>query len=212
MKRIVIIASIIFGSNLSSFAQVTESSYLLGASSSFFMATSPNGKIDQISFSIQPTAGKFISEKWLMNVGLGYYLRQQPSSYQVQSSSSQNNFSGMFGMTRFYPLIDKMYFTLDYSVGAGYSIRNSQYVQDSVNVDTRSTGFNANLGVSPGLAYFVTNKWMLFSSFGALKYSYDVEFNVFNPRHSLGYNFQANSFGIGAKYVFGVDKNCSQSN
>ena len=206
MKKIILVSSIFLACATQAFAQITESSYVLGASSSFFMATNPNGKADQLSFSIQPVAGKFISEKWLMNVGVGYSFRRLMSSFNpAQLHTTSNTFSGMFGMTRFYPISEKMYWTLDYSIGGGYILNDNQYILDSNVVDSRSTGFVGTLSASPGLSYFVNKKWMLFSSFGALRYTYDVSFNVFSARHTLGYNFQANSFGIGAKYIFGTE-------
>lgn len=203
MKKIAIISSIILGCNLSSFAQLTESSYIAGVSSSFFLTSPSNGSADNVMFSISPQIGKFVSEKWLVNGGLGYAMRIQKSNFgSGTGTNSTHNFSGQFGMTRFYPLSEKMYFTLDYSAGMGYELTNNQYMNDSTVIDSRSTAINLGIACSPGLAYFINKKWMIYSNLGALRYGYNYGIESNSGRHTLSYDLRANPFGIGARYIF----------
>lgn len=206
MKKIIFLASVFVGVSMNSIGQVTPSSFLVGANSNFSLGTNKNGDVDRIQFSLQPSLGKFVSDKWMTNFGLGYSMMYSKNGSLNRSNSNQ--FSGTFGMTRYYPMSEKFYLTLNYSIGAGYEKTRFSFSQgqDSLITNGVNETASAQIFASPGLTYFLTRKWMLFSSFGGLGYSFNTSIVDFAPVHSIGYSFQANSFGVGARYVFGTEK------
>lgn len=201
MKRIIILSSIIFACASQVSAQITESSYIVGGTSSFGLTSATEGQLTTWSFGIRPEIAKFVSEKWLVGGGLGYSVGAIHNSF-LNGKNLSNNVNGFFGATRFYPLADKFYFTLEYSIGLSFTRTNSEFAG---NKSTSEMG-SAGIAASPGLAYFFNEKWMIFSRMGSLAYSYDHSFQSDNGFHRLGYSFQANSFGIGARYVLGTGK------
>jgi hypothetical protein len=193
---------------LSSEAQLTPSTYLIGGSSSFQLLTRPSGdNLMRSSFAIQPEFGKFVSEKWYIGGGLGYsinndriYLSNQKMNNRIQI------LSGNFVATRYYPLAEKFYFTLEYGIGASYFLSENDYFNGPVIATGSGRGIGLNVGVSPGLAYFVNPKWMIFARMGSLGYNFSKTINFDNAIHSIGYSFQGNSFGLGVRYVLGTGK------
>lgn len=209
MKRIIITASIILGCTLQSSAQITKSSYVVGGSSSFSFNTDNNfvGELNTISFSIKPDIGKFVSEKWLIGGGVGYSIsKTRQSNFYITSEGLVQSFSGNFAATRFYSIADKFYFTCEFSLGATYSIRSSKLYTDTGPMESSSSIISPNIGVSPGLTYFVNEKWMIYARVGALSYNYAHRIESKTGSHSLGYSLQANSFGIGVRYILGSKK------
>lgn len=76
----------------------------------------------------------------------------------------------------------------------------------SIDTSTNQNGVGFSVGVSPGFAYFVNTKWMLFARMGQLSYGYSKTIDFDNATHVLGYNFRGNSFGLGARFIFGTGK------
>lgn len=206
MKKYLILASALLTFAAPSFSQITPSSYAVGGSSSLMLSSSPGGSnFLKTTFSINPEIGKFVSEKWYIGGGLGYTFNQQrmkPSSDEKLTSHS-NSFSGNFVATRYYPLSEKFYFTMEYGLGGSFSLFQNQFLPDSLVSANINKSIGLGIGASPGFAYFITNKWIIFARLGRISYNFSKTFEFDNATHSLGYSFQGNSFGLGVRYGFG---------
>ncbi len=206
MKKYLILASALLTFVAPSFSQITPSSYAVGGSSSFNFSSRTSGEgLVRTTFNIRPEFGKFVSEKWYIGGALGYGLDNGRNTFLDQKLTSRLQvFSGNFVATRYYPLAEKFYFTLEYGLGLNLIATHNETYNNSVVTATNSQSFGANIGVSPGLAYFITNKWMIFARLGKLSYDFSGTFGADNSGyHSIGYSFQGNSFGLGVRYVFG---------
>lgn len=208
MKRIIILSSIIFACASQVSAQITPSSYVIGGSSAFTVASRPSGNnLMSTAFSIRPEFGKFVSDKWLISGGLGYSINNSRTYLSNQKLTNRvQNFSGNFGATRFYPISEKFYFTLEYGLAANYFLSETDVLNGSTVNTGVGKGIGLSIGVSPGLAYFINPKWMLFTRMGQLSYDFSKMIDFDNAVHSLGYNFQGNSLGLGVRYVIGTGK------
>ncbi|WP_107039747.1 outer membrane beta-barrel protein [Brumimicrobium mesophilum] len=180
------------------FSQPTKGDYILGGTLGFNLNTTPILGVQSRSlrFLIAPSFGKFISDKYLIRGGLGY---SHSSNYYGSSSFENiagrtNSFSLRFGVTRFYPIVDKLYFTLEGYIGGGLVLDNFS----NGNLNTNST--NATIGVSPGLTYFINNRWMINSSMGVVNYKVSGGSGV--NTHTINADLSANSFRLGVSYIF----------
>lgn len=189
-------------------AQPTKGDYILGGSLGFNFKDAGTGsdKNQNFSFSIAPNFGKFISDKYLINGGLSYSYNKSYSKYGNNDFSEGTN-QGIgisFGITRYYPLADKLFFTGSAYIGSGYGFGTSN---STFGTSSHSDNINGTIGVSPGLAYFINDRWMVYSSMGALSYNASYDYNVERTTHSVNLNLSANSFKIGVNYIFkGKDK------
>ena len=178
-----------------SLAQPEKGKYIIGGTSSFgYSANRVNDNINSLNFSIQPQFGKFISDKTVLYGGLGYQLRRQRNQNLITSSQG---FSATFGFTRFRPLVNGLYLTLDGRVNAGYNYSSNPYTTDGY--------YSAGIAFSPGLAYFLNDRWMIYSNIGSLYYNYYTE-PVGNFNNEFGYSFRANNFSVGARFILGKKK------
>ncbi|MFT5860997.1 MAG: hypothetical protein ACI865_003115 [Flavobacteriaceae bacterium] len=204
-----IITSLIFTLFIAciSFAQPISGTYILGGSGSVSFNKSPSEtyNLNSIRFGISPSIGKFISEKYVMEGGLGYsgYTQNQinladPSDF---SRFSSHSFSLRFGITRFFPITDKLYFTLGTAIVPAYVFERLESESIGGPTSTDSKKYTGRFVISPGLTYFINDNWMLYSYMGVLNYEigYDSEKELFG--HSFYARLSANSFGIGARYI-----------
>lgn len=178
-----------------SLAQPEKGKYIIGGTSSFgYSANRVNDNINSLNFSIQPQFGKFISDKTVLYGGLGYQLLRQRNQ---DFTTYGQGFNASFGFTRFRPLVNGLYLTLDGRINAGYNLYSNSFISS----DYYSTG----IAFSPGLAYFLNDRWMIYSNIGSLYYNYYTEpVNGFN--NEFGYSFKANNFSIGARFILGKKK------
>lgn len=193
--------------SFSSFAQPTRGTYFVGGSVSGSFDKSPTQAYEskRYHFAISPNVGKFISEKYQLNFGLAYMIQNN----QLQGLTDQlyrqtvQTFSASFGVTRYFPLTEKLYFNLSASITPRYSntsgYTNINYWSESNSLET----YAGSLSVSPGLTYFLNNKWLLYSYIGGLNYSVTMYDFTDQLGHEMNINFAANSFGIGARFLLG---------
>ena len=63
------------------------------------------------------------------------------------------------------------------------------------------------MNIAPGLSYFLNRKWMLYTYVVVLNYGLNYNLDTDEIGHNLYLNLQANSFGIGVRYVLGKGTN-----
>jgi hypothetical protein len=206
MKAILLTTIFSISLVFSSLAQPTQGDYILGGSLVFNLTNVPVGinKRQSLSFSVAPSLGKFISEKFLISGGLGYSYRKDynESSNQSFNESISNGISLNFGVTRFYPIVDKLFFTLGANVNLGYGFDKFKTGFAGVESSGNSRSLNGSIGISPGLTYFIKNRWMIYSNMGTINYSINHNITSSRTAHSINASLIANSFRVGVSYIF----------
>ncbi|NVK64694.1 MAG: outer membrane beta-barrel protein [Flavobacteriales bacterium] len=192
------------------FAQITPKSYTIGGGFSMGYGesgTNPSNSSQQFNLALSPTIGKFTSEKWLLEGGVGYGLNSFSYSHSSSlSSRSSHSFSLIAGATRFIPITERFYFTLGGYIIPSYTntiVRSD--LNGSIQKDYQST-VSGDLSITPGLTFFINKKWMLYSQFGALKYSVSGQSNTDNISQKVSMNLNSSSYIFGLRYVLGGNK------
>ncbi len=180
-----------------SMAQPEKGKYIIGGTSALrYTAQRLNDNSSYLNFYIQPQFGKFISDKTVLYGGLGYQL----SRIKDQNTTMlTQGFNATFGFTRFRPLVNGLYLTLDGRINANYALYSYS------NTNTTNDNIGAGIAFSPGLAYFLNDRWMIYSNIGSLYYNYNVE-PVGGYNNDMGYSFTGNNFSIGARFLLGKKK------
>lgn len=206
MKTIIITLIFTFFITCVSFAQPTEGTYVVGGHANFGYSKPQSDlvKSQRTNFTISPSIGKFISEKYQIAFGLGYSHsnRKEEMSSGSYFKQTAHSFSIRFATTRYFPIADKLYFTLEAAITPSYDVNFSK--TEYIGVENQSNNISARLNISPGLTYFINKKWMLYSSIGVLWYdaSYNTETELIG--HEIQTSLSPNSFGLGARYIIGA--------
>lgn len=210
MKVLFTLAIILFIAR-SSFAQLTPGSYVLGGSVGFGFIKTPNGTSERqtASFNITPGIGKFTSEKYFIEGGLGYsmYSRSLKTESSYSSKDIGHSFNARFGITRFFPIVDRLYFTLGGHISPSYSTNSNETESISGMTTNESSSISSRISISPGLSYFVNRKWMLYTYVGL--FNYELIYNIDSDQigHGLFLSAKSNSFGVGMRYIIGKGTN-----
>ena len=193
------------GSFLSvSFAQPKQGNYVIGGSTGFNFNKAANSLSNNYgsSFRIDPQVGKFMSDKFLLEGGLGYSLDHGRTNNNVLlSKNTSHSISGNIELTRFLPVADKLYFTLGAYINSSYGLSKSIWETFGSITTNQSNTVRAGIGITPGLAYFLNEQWMIYSNIGALGYDLTYFDSSGLTSHDVGYSFAANPFSIGVRYI-----------
>lgn len=210
MKIHVLTFTVVLFAALGTTAQITPKSYTIGGGFSTSYGESGSSSANstqQFHLSLSPTFGKFVSEKWLLEggIGYGYSTLRASQAYPLPLRSSQSfNLTG--GITRFFPISERFYFTLGGYITPGYTNTINRTDVNGTIVKDYHTTLSGDVSVTPGLTYFMNKKWMLYSQFGALRYNVSSHSNTDNISHKLSVNLNSSSYLIGVRYVFGGNK------
>ncbi|MFK7785355.1 MAG: hypothetical protein AB8B56_09575 [Crocinitomicaceae bacterium] len=193
-------------------AQITPGSYVVGGAAGLNFSNAPNGFSTSrtTSFYITPNVGKFVSEKYLLSGGIGYarYSQFSQNNPSYSNKSTGNSFSAQFGVTRYFPLVDRLYFTLGGSLIPAYTVNRNELTNQGGTASTSSSEmFSAMIDITPGLTYFVNRKWMLYTSVGVLNYQLSHNLTSDQTWHTVSMSARGNSFGVGVRYIIGSGTN-----
>ncbi len=192
----------------SSFAQLTPGSYVVGGGVGFGFSKSPNQGYDSqnTTFTVYPGFGKFTSEKYLFEGGVGYGFFSHKADNLLGSSINQSahSYSARFGVTRFIPIIDRLYLNIGAFLTPVYSSSRTKNTNSSgFQSESERSNISGSVIIAPGLSYFVNKQWMLFAQVGGLNYRVS-KFNDSNDLyHDLSFNLSANSYNLGLRYILG---------
>lgn len=190
-----------------SYAQPVKGTFVIGGNASFNFSQLPSstGKLQNTNFSISPGIGHFISSKFLLEYGLSYRIMStfNSTNQNINSRTNNSNYSIKFGLTRYFQIAEKLYFTVGTYVLPTYEVSSLKNTTFGVETTSRATAFIGSINVSPGLTYFINQKWMLYSYVGVM--NYDIKFNLTNDivSHNFNANISFNSFGLGVRYILG---------
>jgi hypothetical protein len=153
------------------------------------------------SFTISPEMGFFVNESTLLGIGLTYDHRKSKSETPIYDGGSftlkskSNIFYINPYLTKYCKLKEKFYFTTRANIMAGFGKENDNKV------------FEIRLNATPGLSYFVSEKWALTCNVGRIYYSHkkvDIEDSSEEMKHEdYGINVNFNTFTIGFQYILG---------
>lgn len=207
MKTTLILAFTLILST-SSFAQLTPKSYVIGGGVSFRFDKTPGHVVElhTTSFSITPGIGKFTSEKYFIEGGIGYSLfaRKYEEQLDIVHKTTGHSFNFTFGATRYFPLIDRLYFTVGGQITPAYVTIRNETSNFGFLSSSKSDYASTNFRLAPGLSYFINRKWMLYAHVGLLNYNITYDFEQDLVGHSLRFSAQSNSFSVGVRYVLGT--------
>jgi len=185
-----------------SFAQPKQGNYVIGGSTSFDFDNSSITGVDNFSTSAHliPQFGKFLSEKILLEGGIGYsWIYNRTNNNSILAKIHTHGILGNISINRFFALTDKLNFTLGGYLSSSIGFANSTW-ESSGNITTSSSNrLMAGIGATPGLAYFINDKWMVNAKVGSLGYSM-THFGG-NYFHHIGYNFTSDLFSLGIRYI-----------
>lgn len=199
MKKILLsaIAVMAFG-----FANAQESTGTVGFKQGDIFATGSIGygsektgdfKTNQFNFS--PKAGFFVTDNIAIGVQLGYTssTEEQPGEGDVNSNTFE---VGAFGRYYFTPARNFSFFG---QLSLGYATQKTD--QDGVPGESKSNG--VNVGLAPGISYFVSEHIALEATFGLLGYNTvkpDVDGAESTDSFNIGANLTDINFGIVYKF------------
>lgn len=207
MKLYTLFTVVAVSISLNASAQIQPGSNVIGGSASFgyLNRTKVSPDEDQMSFRINPSYGRFISDKWQLSVTGTYRYSSSLITYQNSDNyfkGTVNTFGGSLGATRFFEITDKLYFHLGGQLSYEYSLgKQESYFIDYQKSDYASS--DASISIRPGFSYFPNKKLMIFANIGALNYSMQTNLTVFQVDHRVNFSLNSNSISIGAGFVFG---------
>ena len=207
MKIYSLLVAFVVCTSLNSTAQIQPKSNVIGGSTAFGYSGPSEGVsgVKQLNLTINPSYGRFISNKWQLSANLNYGYNQSETIYQNPmyfSKSSANTFGGGLGATRYFGITEKLYFHVDGQLGFDYTsgLRTDFFVSFH---EYEFTSSLASVSFSPGFTYFPGEKWLIFANFGALRYSMQTDLDVFELQHNFGFYLNSSSISFGAGFIFG---------
>jgi len=175
MKKPILLIALLFMSTLA-FGQIQKGDVRLGGSLSLSKSDFNNGS-DAKSFAISPQASLFLSETTSLGLALGY------SSREINGQDSNLFTYGAFA--RFYRNMgEKFYLYLQPGITLGTG--------DSNGTDLSTFGFS----VTPGIAYFLSDKIALDMNVGGFFYNSQDLGGV--DTNNYAFNLNLTSFTMGA--------------
>ncbi|MDW3191172.1 MAG: hypothetical protein R8G66_02370 [Cytophagales bacterium] len=160
---------------------------------------------------IAPRVGWFTTNNSLFGVGLVYQSNTN-KSFSFTNGTRTSTFitrNNLFAINPYYrkfsQLTDKLYLTTTVDAAIGFGKEKN----DNDGQDIESNIFNASLTVSPGLTYFISDKWAIQTSVGQLFYQFrqstlqtdlGQQGDPKNESNNYGVSLNLNTFRIGLQY------------
>lgn len=156
------------------------------------------GELKSNVFNISPKAGYFVTENIAVGVKLGYTSGKDtnqvgPGTVEVKTNAFE---AGAFGRYYFTPASQFSFFG---ELSAGFNSSKSEI--EGVPGESKSNGFN--VGLAPGISYFVSNNIALEATFGLLGYNTnkpDFDGAESTDTFNIGANLSDIRFGIVYKF------------
>ena len=163
------------------------------ATGSVGFGSEKEGDVKDNTFSFSPKAGYFVTENIAVGVALG--LTTTKNEVPNVEDFKTNMFEvGAFGRYYFTPAKQ---FSIFGELGANFESSKAEQGSNEL----KNNGFN--LGVAPGISYFVSDCLSLEASFGVLNYSTnedDIDGAESTDSFNFGLNLSDINFGITYKF------------
>ncbi len=230
MKNLILVLIVLFGITLNSSAQIQKGAMLIGGNVFFNVHESNdefrtyNHEIEDESykrtyFFARPQFGVFINESMLLGIGINYELSKTKSKYinlttfeEYENIQKSNLIFINPYFKKFFKVKEKFFITTSLNLLVGFGKRkteNENYYGYNDNKKYELNIFEYRLTVSPGLTYFLNDRWALNTSIGQLFYSHQKETpdnytgvseKPKNINKNYGLSFKFNTFSIGIQY------------
>ncbi|NOU61393.1 hypothetical protein [Marinifilum caeruleilacunae] len=157
--------------------------------------------IESNNLTLAPQVGVFVNESTLIGLGLTYEHTKNKSSYESMyyNSESYEDKRNLFlinpYLTKYSKLKDKLYFTTRLNLMVGFGKHE----------ESKLLAFRAN--ATPGLTYFVSDKWALTCNVGQIYYNRmrskltTEDFTNKSIDEDYGLRVSFNTFTVGFQYV-----------
>ena len=188
MKKLLLSMVAVVGFALATQAQTEKGNVLLGGNVGFNTSKTDGAEKSDVSFSIVPTVGYFVSDNLAIGTGVGYNYDKSVSGKNLNQAFEVSPFG------RYYVnLSDQFKFFGQLSVPMAFG--NNKLVDDQGNVADDKYASTTSIGVNlaPGLAFYPTKRFGIEFSVNGLSYDH---FNVKNE--VSGAEVKTNSFGLDA--------------
>ncbi len=207
MKKLTTLTILFFAAITTGNAQFQKGQKLLGGSINFSGGTTDaeqtsNFKSDRSGFSINPSFAWFTSSNRTTGFSLGY-TRNSSFQENLIGRSYQKNVSKTMNADvfteRFYPVTNKVYFTLQARLGANYSRGTTINSGPNNEIENRQRGFGAAAGLTPGFTYQLSRRFLFdlkLANVVSAMYTRNTLSNVkpgTNPGKSVEQNFALSS-------------------
>lgn len=199
MKKVLLSLAAVFAFGLAN-AQETESNGFAKGdvflSGTVGFSSESTGDAKTTGFNIAPSAGYFVNENIAVGLSLGYNsLKNEVPSNPVTSESKYTSFGvGAFGRYYFTPGNS---FSLFGQLGVGYESGKLEQNSDESKTDS------FNIGVAPGINYFVSEHFALEATFGILGYSTSKpDFDGADSTNSFDFGLNLDNINFGIVYKF----------
>ena len=202
-------------------AQVQKGTILTGGSFSFdnqknteefsVFSSFVLDELERTFITARPQIGFFANESTLIGIGVAYEHNsfERLSSFNGSPDDPLVEKSNIFlinpYLEKYSKLTDQLYFTTGISFSVGLGARKYEFT-DELETDIIALRFN----ISPGLTYFISNKWALSAGIGRIFYDWEREQistdigldpNPKNIDRSYGVSFSFNTFRIAFQYL-----------
>jgi len=186
-----------------SFAQPVSGKLILGGNFSFsFEHYGEDNQSKSNSFEINPNIGFFITEKTAIGVRAGYSMTKDEYANSFYDSEKVSAF-GLSPYFRYYIKPNKGGIFLQSSLQLYFGKEKTSYYDEYEMQDVvEESNFTLmNIGVSPGVYYYITEKIAIEATFGRLSYQFvttkDEDDNKNKQNYfGLSLNPQSISFGV----------------
>lgn len=223
MKKLILIAFALLAAHIL-FAQPVKGKVYVGGNLNVNKTDAPtmfsNELFDKnVNLIISPNVGYFVSDKLAIGatINYGYYYYKNNSNVNsggVAISMNGANYGGNLFARYYKPLTEKLFFTVNGSIGYSYTtIQTETFIKDSNNISSnyvksKEQKNNYNINISPGFEYFVTPHLGLSTNIGSISYSFVQSKNQSVSKQSTNnfninlFPFSFSSLSIGLKYYF----------
>ena len=194
--------------------------FSLGGNTNSGLDSLTTNNTNVVTFSISPNFGYFIKDNLaigaILNFGTSgetqnYQNSQNTPSYKTTYNYNYTSYGiGLFAR-QYYNITGNFRFYLNGGINYSYQTTKTTYTNPTyayypTSEENHSNNFSIN--ITPGLAYFVTPKIAIQTTFGNLFYNYSISKipNVSYDNHSYsgnyGLNLNSSSFALGLNYYF----------
>jgi hypothetical protein len=165
-------AILLFPAGLLTNAQINKGDKLLGGSFSgqFNQNNTSFNDGTGSNIGVNPSFGVAVKNNFVVGVrgSIGYYYSKNTPENSTGPTTKDNNFSALFGLyaKKYATLKSNVGYFLDHAIAPGYFSYISKSVFNNATTKTKTTGFQVNYQVTPGIYYQIKPNLLLEASIG----------------------------------------------
>lgn len=205
MKKVILSAAAIVAIAFSAKAQETTEGGAGFKSGDMFISgaigfgSEKEGDNKVTQFELSPKAAYFVTNNIAVGLQIGFTSRKAEDSNGITTTETKTNTFGAGAFGRYY-LTPANRFSFFGQVGLGFTTSKTEYDTPGTPED-KDNGFN--IGVAPGISYFVSDNLALEATFGILGYNTtkpDFDGAESTDQFNIGLNMSDINFGIVYKF------------